>query len=70
MIACMVFAGIVNRQGLSYFALSCGGTALHLVWQIVGWDVNNAKQGGQLFMVRTTGLYIPLTIDQELTGKP
>lgn len=42
-IFCMVAAGVLNGNGAWYFALSCGGTAVHLVWQMCTWnDADNS----------------------------
>jgi len=50
-VSALVAAGILNNQGPAYFALSCGGTTLHLLWQLSTWDVNDPKDCGAKFKV-------------------
>ncbi|EGO19684.1 hypothetical protein SERLADRAFT_479380 [Serpula lacrymans var. lacrymans S7.9] len=38
-IACVVYAGMLNGQGLAYYVVSCGGGAIHMCWQLLSWDM-------------------------------
>ena len=40
-VAMLALAGIANQQGWSYFAVSVGGTTLHLVWQFFTVDLDS-----------------------------
>jgi len=46
---CIVAAGVLNQHGLPYFLISCFGAGAHFAWQMGTWDVNDAKQTGQIF---------------------
>lgn len=52
-VSALVTAGILSNQGPAYFALSCSSTILHLLWQLSTWDVNDPKDCGAKFKVRT-----------------
>ncbi|KAF7344104.1 4-hydroxybenzoate polyprenyltransferase, mitochondrial [Mycena venus] len=42
-------AGVLNGQGISYFVISVGGTAAHLVWQLMAVDLDIPTSCGQNF---------------------
>ncbi|KAJ7603183.1 UbiA prenyltransferase family-domain-containing protein [Mycena rosella] len=71
-------AGLLNGQGMPYFVVSVGGTAMHLVWQFltVNLDVpksvgvRNFNRNGQLGWIVWAGLaidYIPRILPGENT---
>lgn len=37
----LIYAGLETGQGLPYFAISVGGTAAHLLWQLGTLDVDS-----------------------------
>lgn len=37
-ICLMALAGVLNGNGVWFFAISCGGTACHIIWQQCTWD--------------------------------
>jgi 4-hydroxybenzoate polyprenyltransferase len=39
-LAMLVLAGFANQQGVLYFVVSVGGTALHLIWQFTTVDLD------------------------------
>ena len=41
LVALLAYAGFVNQQGLPFFVVSVGGSALHLIWQYATLDVND-----------------------------
>ena len=43
MVACLTVAGVLNGQGVPYFALTTGGTASYLIMQLRNLDVDNVK---------------------------
>ena len=49
-IACLAYAGHVNKQGPLYYAISVGSAALGLLWQLVT-TVDFEKDGTKLFRV-------------------
>ncbi|KAF5373470.1 hypothetical protein D9615_009485 [Tricholomella constricta] len=62
-------AGYLNGQGLSYFVLSVGGTAAHLVWQFMTVDLEvpescweNFNRNGQLGWIVWGGLMVDYLI--------
>lgn len=50
-LALMLYAGVENHQGSGYFVLSCGGAALHFVWQFATWSPDVPADGGRKFNV-------------------
>jgi 4-hydroxybenzoate polyprenyltransferase len=36
----LAIAGLLNNQGLPFFAISVGGTAIHVVWQFLTVDLD------------------------------
>lgn len=49
----MILAGAQNGNGIWYFVVSCGGAALHLVWQLSTWDETDNTDSAAKFQVRT-----------------
>jgi 4-hydroxybenzoate polyprenyltransferase len=45
----LLYAGTLNRHGVLYYVLSCGGAMCHFLWQIASWDPNNSKSSGKIF---------------------
>jgi 4-hydroxybenzoate polyprenyltransferase len=43
LVACLTMAGVLNGQGIPYFAITVGGTASHLILQLQNLDVDDAK---------------------------
>lgn len=54
-ILCLFVAGIINGQGAWYFAISVGGAACHLAWQLSTVDFDNERDCKNKFKV--CGLY-------------
>ncbi|KAF8812833.1 UbiA prenyltransferase [Phlegmacium glaucopus] len=61
----LAIAGYLNGQGLAYFVISVGGTALHLVWQYMTVDLEvpkscwrNFNRNGQLGWIVWGGLMV------------
>ncbi len=54
-ILCLFVAGIINGQGAWYFAISVGGAACHLAWQLSTVDFDNEGDCKNKFKV--CGLY-------------
>lgn len=50
-VLCMIYAGVLNDQGWAYFVVSCGGVGAHLSWQLLSWDVDEARDSGAKFVV-------------------
>jgi 4-hydroxybenzoate polyprenyltransferase len=48
-VTCLALVGSMNNQGVSFYALSCGGTALHLLWQLKTWDSENSHSCASMF---------------------
>ena len=49
----LALAGYLNGQGPAYFAVSVGGTVIHLVWQYMTVDLDNPKScGGEFFSLK------------------
>ncbi|KAJ8094420.1 hypothetical protein PM082_010854 [Marasmius tenuissimus] len=46
---CLCYTGIMNGQGNYFFLVSCGWTAVHLVWQLTTWKVSDRNDCGQKF---------------------
>ncbi|KAG6908376.1 hypothetical protein DXG01_004874 [Tephrocybe rancida] len=68
-IAMLSLAGYINGQGRSYFVLSVGGTAAHLLWQFMTVDLDvpascweNFKRNGQLGWIVWGGLMVDYLI--------
>lgn len=53
-IACLSCAGIANKQGTCYFAISVGGAALHIAWQLYTVDFRDKADCKRKFKVRDT----------------
>lgn len=47
----LFYAGSALGLGEPYFAISVGGTALHIIWQLVTLDVEDPKNCGHKFVV-------------------
>ncbi|KAI0245150.1 prenyltransferase [Lactifluus subvellereus] len=43
LVACLTAAGVLNGQGVPYFALTVGGTAFYLIVQLLKLDVDDPK---------------------------
>ncbi|KAI0314512.1 UbiA prenyltransferase family-domain-containing protein [Amylostereum chailletii] len=48
-LACLVGAGLLNAHGPAYFAIACGGAAVHFAWQFATWDVDAPADCGAMF---------------------
>ena len=48
----LIIGGILNEQTAPYYVISCGGAALHFVWQLVTWSVEDPADCGAKFKVR------------------
>ncbi|THH10556.1 hypothetical protein EW146_g8340 [Bondarzewia mesenterica] len=48
-VACLIVAGILNKQGPAFFAVSCGGAAIHISWQLITWRVDDPQDSGAKF---------------------
>ncbi|EMD35418.1 hypothetical protein CERSUDRAFT_53335 [Gelatoporia subvermispora B] len=48
-VACLIVAGIRNSQGAGYFVISCGGAALHFIWQFATWHPDVPADGAHKF---------------------
>ncbi|KZV76736.1 UbiA prenyltransferase [Peniophora sp. CONT] len=46
LVAC---AGYLNKQGVAYYVLSCGGAACHLAWQLTRWDPDRDESNKVVF---------------------
>jgi 4-hydroxybenzoate polyprenyltransferase len=64
-LAMLVLAGFANQQGVLYFVVSVGGTALHLIWQFTTVDLDvpsscwtNFNRNGQLGWIIWAGLML------------
>ncbi|KAK7459585.1 hypothetical protein VKT23_009566 [Stygiomarasmius scandens] len=57
-LACMSYAGICNNQGLPFFLVSCGGAAVHFLWQFTTWEVDNPNDSGAKFVANGNMGYI------------
>ncbi|KIJ96598.1 hypothetical protein K443DRAFT_682224 [Laccaria amethystina LaAM-08-1] len=64
-VSMLALAGYLNKQGPSYFILSVGGTALHLIWQFLTVDLEvptscwrNFNRNGQLGWIVWGGLLV------------
>ena len=51
-LATLVAAGLLNDQGLPYYLITCGGTALHLIWQFATWKIEDGPDCSAKFRVR------------------
>ncbi|KAJ7820494.1 UbiA prenyltransferase family-domain-containing protein [Mycena leptocephala] len=49
--ACMIYAGILNQQGIYYFTISVGGASLFFSWQFLTWRVDSIEDCGVKFEV-------------------
>ncbi|KAH9930233.1 UbiA prenyltransferase family-domain-containing protein [Fomitopsis serialis] len=56
-VACLAYAGYVNRQGPLYYVFTVGSTALGLLWQLVT-TLDYAKDGMTLFKANTIIGYV------------
>ncbi|KAI0692904.1 UbiA prenyltransferase family [Cytidiella melzeri] len=58
-LAFLLYAGVLNGQSVGYFVVSCGGSAVHFVWQFWTWKVERPEDGGNKFQANGwTGLVI------------
>ncbi|KAJ7643121.1 UbiA prenyltransferase family-domain-containing protein, partial [Mycena polygramma] len=48
-VACMTYAGILNHQGIYFFAISVGGATLFFAWQFCTWKVDSVEDCGAKF---------------------
>ncbi|KAH7922573.1 UbiA prenyltransferase [Leucogyrophana mollusca] len=48
-VALLVFSGIWNGQGPTYFVVSCGGTGIHMAWQLLAWKVGEGADDDAKF---------------------
>jgi 4-hydroxybenzoate polyprenyltransferase len=51
-VASLAYAGVATGQGAIYYVLSVGGAAVHLAWQLLILDVDNAESCATCFFVR------------------
>ncbi|EIN14665.1 4-hydroxybenzoate polyprenyl transferase [Punctularia strigosozonata HHB-11173 SS5] len=61
--ATLAYAGVLNEQGMPYFAITVGGTVAHLIWQFATVDLDNPEscwinfnRNGQLGWIVWVGL--------------
>lgn len=47
----MVMAGYYNSHTVAYYVIACGGAALHFVWQLYTWQVDEPADCGRKFKV-------------------
>jgi len=73
----LYLAGAANHQGPAYFAVSVGGTALHLVWQFATVDLEvsescwtNFQRNGHLGWVVWGGLMIDYLNTTDILNLP
>ncbi|KAI0318076.1 UbiA prenyltransferase [Amylostereum chailletii] len=48
-VSCLAMVGVLCGYHAPFFILSCGGAALYLSQQLVGWRVGDERQAGELF---------------------
>ncbi|CAK5271332.1 unnamed protein product [Mycena citricolor] len=48
-LAAMAYSGFLNDQGVYFFSISIGGTALFFIWVFTTWDVKNVADCGAKF---------------------
>ena len=52
-VVCLLLSGFLTGRGPTFFAISCVGSAIHFVWQMFGWNVDNRAQAARIFKVRS-----------------
>ncbi|OCH90316.1 4-hydroxybenzoate polyprenyl transferase [Obba rivulosa] len=57
-VLCMTIAGYLNNQGPAFFAISCGGAALHFFYQFLTWNPDVSAEGGEKFLMNHNIGYI------------
>ncbi|KAF7798420.1 hypothetical protein EIP86_009641 [Pleurotus ostreatoroseus] len=64
-VALMSLAGFLNGNGPWFYVVSCGGTALHILWQQYNWDDTNMadcmakfKSNGDMGAIIWFGLFM------------
>ncbi|KAF7328083.1 4-hydroxybenzoate polyprenyltransferase, mitochondrial [Mycena kentingensis (nom. inval.)] len=72
-VSMLAVAGVANEQGLPYFAVAVGGTALHLLWQAATVDLNvpkscwtNFNRNGQLGWIVWGGMMLDYVVAKKL----
>lgn len=48
---CMVMTGYCNNHTAIYYVVACGGAALHFVWQLYTWRVDDPADCNRKFKV-------------------
>lgn len=62
-ITCLYFAGVENGHGLSYFAISVGGSALQLLYQLAILDTRSTASCWGAWIVSAYRCYLPCLTD-------
>jgi len=51
-LSALVYAGMLNGQGPAYYIVSVGAPALHFLWQLATWNIDDPKDCGKKWNVR------------------
>lgn len=64
----LTWAGIINEQERSYFIISVGGTAVHLVWQFATVDLEEPSSCWSEYFMQNPRKQIKTTIHSQSTS--